>query len=81
MERNMLYRNGIPQFNGQNGETYEMWSIRMKIFTRSIRYDVWYSVVTGYTGSKKPPKTATKKELKRTKKLQWISSWKDYLIR
>jgi hypothetical protein len=32
-------------------------------------YDVWKSVVTGYTATKKP-KTATKKELKRNNKIE-----------
>jgi hypothetical protein len=36
---------------------------KMKTFLQAHGYDVWYSVVTGYTGSKKL-KTATKKELK-----------------
>jgi hypothetical protein len=58
---------GIPQFDGQNGQRYEMWSIRMKTFLEAHGYDVWKSVVTGYTTTKKP-KTATKKELKETTK-------------
>jgi hypothetical protein len=32
-------------------------------------YDVWHSVVTGYNATKKPPKTTTKKELKRNNKI------------
>jgi hypothetical protein len=32
-------------------------------------YDIWKSVVTGYTATKKPPKTATKKELKKNNKI------------
>jgi hypothetical protein len=32
-------------------------------------YDVWNSVVTGYTPSKIPPKSAAKKELRRNNKL------------
>jgi hypothetical protein len=62
-----LYRNGIPKFNGQNGQSYEMWRNKMQTFLGAHGYDVWKSVVTGYTGSKKP-KTAAKKELKETKK-------------
>jgi hypothetical protein len=45
-----------------------MWRNKMKTFLGAQGYDVWYSVVTGYTGSKKP-KTATKKELKRNNKI------------
>jgi hypothetical protein len=41
---------------------------RMKTFFRAQGYDVWKSVVTGYTTSKKP-KTAAKKELKRNNKI------------
>jgi hypothetical protein len=32
----------------------EMWSIRMKTFLEAHGYDVWKSVVTGYTTTKKP---------------------------
>jgi hypothetical protein len=46
-----------------------MESRRMKVFLEAHGYDVWYSVVTGYTTSKKPLKTATKKELKRNNKI------------
>jgi hypothetical protein len=52
----------------RSGLKYEMWSIRMKTFLQAHGYDIWYSVVTGYNATKKPPKTATKKELKRTTK-------------
>jgi hypothetical protein len=45
-----------------------MWRKRMKTFLQAHGYDVWYSVVTGYIGSKKP-KIATKKELKRNNKI------------
>jgi hypothetical protein len=41
MERNNLYRNGIPWFNGQNGLNYEMWSKSMKTFLQAQGYDVW----------------------------------------
>jgi hypothetical protein len=46
---------------------YEMWSNRMIFFLKAHGYDVWYSVVTGYTATKNP-KTTAKKELKRNKK-------------
>jgi hypothetical protein len=60
--------NGVPMFNGQNGLDYEIWRRRMKTFLQAQGYDIWYSVVTGYNGSKKP-KTATKKELKKNNKI------------
>jgi hypothetical protein len=60
--------NGIPWFDGQIGQNYEMWNIIMKTFLQAQGYDVWKSVVTGYTATKKP-KTATKKELKRNNKI------------
>jgi hypothetical protein len=59
--------NGAPMFNGQKGLKYELWN-RMKVFLQEHGYDVWHSVVTGYNATKKP-KTATKKELKRNKKI------------
>jgi hypothetical protein len=40
----------------------------MKEFFDSHGCDVWYSIFLGYTGSKKP-KTASKKEFKRNKKI------------
>jgi hypothetical protein len=58
----------LPRFDGQNGQRYEMWSISMKTFLEAQGYDVWKSVVTGYTTTKKPY-TATKKELKRNNKI------------
>jgi hypothetical protein len=44
-----------------------MWS-RRKTFFQAHGYDIWYSVVTGYNGSKKP-NTAAKKELKKNNKI------------
>jgi hypothetical protein len=61
--------NGETMFNGQKGMKYEMWSIRMKTFLQARGYDVWKLLVTGYTTTKKPPKTAAKKDLKRKKKI------------
>jgi hypothetical protein len=58
--------NGTPLFDGKN---YERWSSRMKIVLEEHGYDVWYSVFTGYTASKKPLKVVAKKELQRNKKI------------
>ena len=69
-----MYRNGIPQFNGQNGQSYEMWSCRMKVFLQAQGYDVWKSIVTGYTTTKKS-KTTTRKELKRNNKITRDFIW------
>jgi hypothetical protein len=55
-----------PLFNETN---YEIWSIRMKEFMGAMGYDVWNSVVSGYTPPKRPPKSAMKKELKINNKL------------
>jgi hypothetical protein len=65
---NRYTNNGIPIFDGQNGQHYEMWNIRMKTFLQAHGFYVWKSVVTGYVASKKP-KAATKKELKRNNKI------------
>jgi hypothetical protein len=59
--------NGTPIFDGHN---YEIWIPRMKVVLKARGYDLWYSVVTGYTSSKKPPKNETKKELERNKKIE-----------
>jgi hypothetical protein len=52
MERNNLYKNGIPQFNGQK---YAFWSIRMKTYIQDIGFEIWQSIVDGYTTPKTPP--------------------------
>jgi hypothetical protein len=69
MESTDMYKMEVPQFNGQNGLKYEIWSNRMKTFLQAQGCDIWRSVVTGYTTTKKPLKTATKKELKRNNKI------------
>jgi hypothetical protein len=56
-------------FDGQDGQNYEMWNIRMKVFLQGQGFDIWKSIVTRYTTSKKP-KTAAKKELKRNNKIE-----------
>jgi hypothetical protein len=52
--------NGILRFDGQIGLKYDMWNKKMKTFLQAQGYNVWYSVIIGYTGPKKP-KNATKK--------------------
>jgi hypothetical protein len=48
----MEYTNiGVPQFNEQS---YDFWSAKMKSFLGAQGFDVWKSVVTGYTNTKKP---------------------------
>jgi hypothetical protein len=46
MERNNLYKNGIPQFDGQK---CAFWSIRMKTYIQAQGFQVWKSIVDGYT--------------------------------
>jgi hypothetical protein len=62
--------NGTRMFGGHNGKNYDMWNLRMKVFIKSRGYDVWDSVVSRYTTSKKPPKTVAKRELKRNKNME-----------
>jgi hypothetical protein len=52
MERNNLYKNGIPQFNGQK---YAFWSIRMKTYIHAQGFEIWQSIVDGYTTPIVPP--------------------------
>jgi hypothetical protein len=52
MEINNLYKNGISQFNGQK---YEFWSIRMKTYMQAQRFEIWKSIVDGYTTLAVPP--------------------------
>jgi hypothetical protein len=52
MERNNLYKNGIPQFDGQK---YAFWSIRMKTYIQAHGFEIWKSIVDGYTTPIVPP--------------------------
>jgi hypothetical protein len=67
-------KNGVPMFNGHNGFKYEMWSIRMKVFLQEKGHYIWLLVVTGYDSSKRE-KTASKKELKKNKKIAMDFIW------
>jgi hypothetical protein len=51
-----------------------MWRNIMKEFFKAHGYDVWYSVVIGYTDTKNP-KTTCKKELKRNNKITMDFIW------
>jgi hypothetical protein len=51
MERNNLYKNGIPQFNGHK---YAFWSIRMKTYIQAQGFEIWQSIVDGYTAPTVP---------------------------
>jgi hypothetical protein len=52
MESTNLYENGIPHFDGQN---YSFWSIRMKAYIQAQGFQVWKSIVDGYTALAVPP--------------------------
>jgi hypothetical protein len=52
MESTNLYKNGIPQFDGQK---YVFWSIRMKAYIQAQGFQVWQSIVDGYTTPAVPP--------------------------
>jgi hypothetical protein len=45
MERNNMYKNGIPQFDGHK---YAFWSIRMKTYIHAQGFEIWQSIVDGY---------------------------------
>jgi hypothetical protein len=46
MESTNLYKNVIPQFDGHK---YAFWSIRMKTYIHAQGFQVWQSIVDGYT--------------------------------
>jgi hypothetical protein len=46
MESTNSYKNGIPQFDGHK---YVFWSIRMKTYIQAHGFQVWQSIVDGYT--------------------------------
>jgi hypothetical protein len=52
MERNNMYKNGIPQFDGHN---YGLWSRRMKTYVQAQGFEVWKSIVDGYNEPTVPP--------------------------
>jgi hypothetical protein len=52
MERNNLYKNGIPHFDEQK---YVFWSIRMKTYIKAHEFEIWQSIVDGYTTPTVPP--------------------------
>jgi hypothetical protein len=52
MESTNSYKNGIPQFDGQK---YAFWSIRMKTYIQAQGFQVWQSIVDGYTAPTVPP--------------------------
>jgi hypothetical protein len=57
----MDWKEESPLFDGTN---YVFWNIRMRVHLQALGYDVWKSVVIGYTPSKTPPTDATAKEVK-----------------
>jgi hypothetical protein len=52
MESTNSYKNGIPQFDGQK---YAFWSIRMRTYIQKHAFQVWQSIVDGYTTPTVPP--------------------------
>jgi hypothetical protein len=45
MERNNMYKNGIPQFDGKK---YAFWSRRMKTYIQAQGFEIWQLVVDRY---------------------------------
>jgi hypothetical protein len=52
MESTNSYKNGIPHFDGQK---YDFWSIRMKTYIQAQGFEIWQSIVYGYTVPTTPP--------------------------
>jgi hypothetical protein len=52
MESTNSYKNGIPQFDGTK---YVFWSIRMRAYIQAQGFQVWQSIVDGYTTPTIPP--------------------------
>jgi hypothetical protein len=48
-----MSNNEAPLFNGGR---YALWKIRMKNFLLALGFDIWQSVVDGYTAQTAPPK-------------------------
>ena len=41
-----MYKNGIPQFDGKK---YAFWNISIKTYIQEHGFDIWQSIVDGYT--------------------------------
>jgi hypothetical protein len=52
MESMNSYKNGIPQFDGHE---YDFWSIRMRTYIHAQVFQVWKSILDGYTTPTVPP--------------------------
>jgi hypothetical protein len=52
MESTNSYKNGIPNFDGHK---YAFWSIRMKTYIQAQGFEIWQSIVDGYTVPTIPP--------------------------
>ena len=47
-----IFQNKTPIFDGMN---YAYWSIKMETYLTAIGFDIWQSVVDGYTPPQNPP--------------------------
>jgi hypothetical protein len=52
MESTNSYKNVMPHFDGQQ---YGFWSIRMKTYIQAQGFEIWQSIVDGYTVPTVPP--------------------------
>jgi hypothetical protein len=66
-----MSNNKAPLFNGRG---YSLWKIRMKNFMLDLGFDIWQSVVDGYTAPTSPPKDATGKKICNDNSRAWNSS-------
>jgi hypothetical protein len=55
-----MSNNKAPLFNGGG---YALWKIRMKNFLLALGFDIWKSVVDGYTAPTTPPKDVAGKKI------------------
>jgi hypothetical protein len=55
-----ISNNKEPLFNG---EGYALWKIIMKYFMLDIGFDIWQSIVDGYTTPTTPPKDVVGKKI------------------
>jgi hypothetical protein len=52
MESTNSYKNGMPHFDGHK---YAFWSIRMKTYIQAQGFEIWQSIIYGYTVPIVPP--------------------------
>jgi hypothetical protein len=63
----VYFEDRVPLFNGSN---FSHWSIRMRHFSQAHGFDIWKSILDGYTTPKHRPKGAGEKKLQKDNEME-----------